>query len=111
MLTDHPTFITNENILFIRANVYEFRNYMYRYGRNNEAWNHTMDNNQGVIPVSCQQYTSSYLEDDEKDYPLLFSLHGYTSLALWNLSYTGFQSIADEAVYTQKIAYNAVTLA
>jgi len=54
---------------------------------------------------------SSYLEDDEKDYPLLFSLHGYTSLALWNLSYTGFQSIADEenfiVVYPQGLTLNS----
>ena len=28
--------------------------------------------------------------------PVLFSLHGYTSRALWNMNYTGFQSIADE---------------
>ena len=27
--------------------------------------------------------------------PLLFSLHGYTSRGLWNMNYTGFQSIAD----------------
>ncbi len=54
---------------------------------------------------------SSYLEDDDKEYPLLFSLHGYTSLALWNLSYTGFQSIADEenfiVVYPQGLTLNS----
>ena len=54
---------------------------------------------------------SSYLKDDDKEYPLLFSLHGYTSLALWNLSYTGFQSIADEenfiVVYPQGLTLNS----
>ena len=54
---------------------------------------------------------SSYLEDDDKEYPLLFSLHGYTSLAFWNLSYTGFQSIADEekfiVVYPQGLTLNS----
>jgi len=28
--------------------------------------------------------------------PILFSLHGYTSRGLWNMNYTGFQSIADD---------------
>ena len=27
---------------------------------------------------------------------ILFSLHGYTSRGLWNMNYTGFQSIADQ---------------
>ena len=44
---------------------------------------------------------SSYLEDDDKEYPLLFSLHGYTS----------FQSIADEenfiVVYPQGLTLNS----
>ena len=35
---------------------------------------------------------SSYVSNS----PVLFSLHGYTSRALWNMNYTGFQSIADE---------------
>ena len=39
-----------------------------------------------------------YIPDDidttNSQVPLLFSLHGYTSRAIWNLGYTGFQSIA-----------------
>ena len=41
-------------------------------------------------------YIPSTYSKEDSPYPLLFSLHGYTSYALWNLSYTGFQSIADE---------------
>ncbi len=41
-------------------------------------------------------YIPSTYSDEGDPFPLLFSLHGYTSQALWNLSYTGFQSIADE---------------
>ena len=40
-----------------------------------------------------------YIPDDidttNSQIPLLFSLHGYTSRAIWNLGYTGFQSIAE----------------
>tara|TARA_B100000900_G_scaffold407330_1_gene419864 strand:- start:1051 stop:2043 length:993 start_codon:yes stop_codon:yes gene_type:complete len=40
-----------------------------------------------------------YIPDDidttNSQVPLLFSLHGYTSRAIWNLGYTGFQSIAE----------------
>ena len=35
---------------------------------------------------------SSYVSNS----PVLFSLHGYTSRGLWNMNYTGFQSIADQ---------------
>ena len=35
---------------------------------------------------------SSYISNS----PVLFSLHGYTSRGLWNMNYTGFQSIADQ---------------
>ncbi len=38
-----------------------------------------------------------YLGDSiESNASVLFSLHGYTSRALWNMNYTGFQSVADE---------------
>jgi Poly(3-hydroxybutyrate) depolymerase len=37
----------------------------------------------------------SYSENGDP-VPLLFSLHGYTSRAIWNLGYTGFRTIADE---------------
>ena len=54
---------------------------------------------------------SSYMENNDEEYPLLFSLHGYTSLALWNLSYTGFQSIADKekfiVIYPQGLILNS----
>jgi len=63
----HAFNTTNQNILFIRANVSEFRTYMYRYGRNNDAWNHTMENNQAIMPVSCHQYTASFLEEGDAE--------------------------------------------
>ncbi len=51
------------------------------------------------------------MENNDEEYPLLFSLHGYTSLALWNLSYTGFQSIADKekfiVIYPQGLILNS----
>ena len=40
-------------------------------------------------------YIPNDIDTTNSQAPLLFSLHGYTSRAIWNLGYTGFQSIAD----------------
>lgn len=40
-------------------------------------------------------YIPNDIDTTNSQVPLLFSLHGYTSRAIWNLGYTGFQSIAD----------------
>ena len=41
-------------------------------------------------------YIPANYSENGSPVPLLFSLHGYTSRAIWNLGYTGFRSIADE---------------
>jgi len=40
-------------------------------------------------------YIPNGIDTTNSQVPLLFSLHGYTSRAIWNLGYTGFQTIAD----------------
>ena len=40
-------------------------------------------------------YIPDGIDTTNSQVPLLFSLHGYTSRAIWNLGYTGFQSIAE----------------
>ena len=40
-------------------------------------------------------YVPNDIDTTNSQIPLLFSLHGYTSRAIWNLGYTGFQSIAE----------------
>jgi polyhydroxybutyrate depolymerase len=58
-------------------------------------------------------YIPSEFSKGDTSYPLLFSLHGYTSQALWNLSYTGFQSIADDkkfiVIYPQGSILNSTS--
>ena len=50
-------------------------------------------------------YLPNGMDLSNSQVPLLFSLHGYTSRALWNMGYSGFQSLADEdkfiAIYPQ----------
>jgi len=40
-------------------------------------------------------YIPNGIDPSNSQVPLLFSLHGYTSRALWNMGYSGFQPIAD----------------
>ena len=40
-------------------------------------------------------YVPNDIDTSNSQVPLLFSLHGYTSRAIWNLGYTEFQSIAN----------------
>ena len=50
-------------------------------------------------------YLPNGIDLSNSQVPLLFSLHGYTSRALWNMGYSGFQSLADRdkfiAIYPQ----------
>ena len=52
-------------------------------------------NRQGLERELYVYIPESYSENSDP-VPLLFSLHGYTSRAIWNLGYTGFQSLADQ---------------
>ena len=52
-------------------------------------------NRQGLERQLYVYIPESYSESSEP-VPLLFSLHGYTSRAIWNLGYTGFQPLADQ---------------
>ena len=41
-------------------------------------------------------YVPESYSSQGSSFPILFSLHGFTSYAKWNIEYTGFQSLADK---------------
>ncbi len=63
-------------------------------GEKNNTFDCTMIKN-GLTREFIVYVPDSYLFQNS-DVPLLFSLHGFSSYAKWNMQYTGFQSLAEE---------------